>query len=160
MIISLIAAMTLDRVIGRENAMQWHLSSDLAWFKRHTFNKPVIMGRKTFISIGKPLSDRVNIVLSRNPLNELDVVWAATSLQALETAKKAEEVMVIGGAEVYHTFFAQASRLYLTHVDAKIDGDTWFPDYEPNDWRFIFNGSHDADENNTHKHCFEILERR
>lgn len=161
MIISLIAALTVDRVIGMENAMPWHLSADLAWFKCNTLNKPVIMGRRTFESIGKPLPSRNNIVLiNRLGENNIDVICVSTTEQALTAAGLVEEVMVIGGGKVYESFLPQAKRLYLTHIDAEVDGDTWFPDYESNEWQSIFNEFHDVDEKNTYRYCFEILERR
>ncbi|WMQ74392.1 MAG: Dihydrofolate reductase [Sodalis sp.] len=160
MIISLIAALTVDRVIGMGNAMPWHLSADLAWFKRNTLDKPIIMGRRTFESIGKALPRRHNIVLSSHPGGNDVVTWVSTPAQALAAAGTVAEVMVIGGGEVYEIFLPQAGRLYLTHVDAEVDGDTWFPDYELDEWQSTFSEFHDDDEKNTHSYCFEILERR
>ena len=160
MIISLIAALAVDRVIGLENAMPWHLPADLAWFKRNTLNKPVVMGRKTFESLGQPLSGRRNIVLSRRPGNDGRVIWVGTVAEALAAAGDAEELMVIGGGNVYQQFLPRAQRLYLTHIDAEIDGDTYFPDYEPDQWQSTFSEFHDADDKNSHSFCFEILERR
>ncbi|WP_016601162.1 type 3 dihydrofolate reductase, partial [Yersinia pestis] len=104
MIISLIAALAADRVIGMENAMPWHLPADLAWFKRNTLNKPVIMGRKTFESIGRPLPGRLNIVISSQPGTDERVTWAASIEEALAFAGNAEEVMVMGGGRVYKQF--------------------------------------------------------
>jgi dihydrofolate reductase len=160
MIISLIAALAADRVIGMENAMPWHLPADLAWFKRNTLNKPVIMGRKTFESIGRPLPGRHNIVLSNQPGSEADVTWVTSLDEALVAAGPVEEVMVMGGGQVYSQFLPCANRLYLTHIDAEIEGDTHFPDYEPDEWETSFSEFHDADELNSHGYCFEILERR
>ncbi|AIN47482.1 type 3 dihydrofolate reductase [Candidatus Palibaumannia cicadellinicola] len=162
MIISLIAALTTDRIIGIQNTMPWYLSDDLTWFQYHTRNKPVIMGRKTFESINKPLSGRLNIVLSRSLIKALEIgmIWVNNPLQALTAAGDVAEVMVIGGAQVYHIFLAQATRLYLTHIDLKVEGDTWFPHYQPDDWRITFSEFHEAKENNSPSYCFEILERR
>ena len=160
MIISLIAALAADRVIGMENAMPWHLPADLAWFKRNTLNKPVIMGRKTFESIGRPLPGRHNIVLSSQPGHEADVTWVTSLDEALVAAGPVEEVMVMGGGRVYSQFLSRANRLYLTHIDAEVEGDTHFPDYEPDEWETSFSEFHDADELNSHGYCFEILERR
>ncbi|UVK77804.1 MAG: dihydrofolate reductase [Sodalis sp. Fse] len=159
MIISLIAALAIGRVIGKDNAMPWHLSADLAWFKRHTINKPVIMGRKTFVSIHKPLPSRLNIVLSRDPIHDPGVIWVTTVAQALAVAGDLEEVMVIGGSKVYNYFFAMASRLYLTHIDIEVDGDTWFPDYKTDEWCSTFSEFYGADDKNAYSYCFEILER-
>ena len=160
MIISLIAAMAADRVIGMENAMPWHLPADLAWFKRNTLNKPVIMGRKTFESIGRPLPGRLNIVISSQPGSHDGVTWVTSPEEALSAAGNAEEVMVMGGGRVYEQFLPKANRLYLTHIDAEVEGDTHFPDYEPDDWESTFSEFHDADEQNSHGYCFEILDRR
>lgn len=160
MVISLIAALAVDRVIGMENAMPWHLPADLAWFKRQTLNKPIIMGRNTFRSIGQPLPGRKNIVVSRHPGDDERVTWVATLEAALEAAAGAEEVMVIGGGSIYQQMLPRASRLYLTHIDAEVEGDTHFPEYEPDAWSSVFSEFHDADEENSHSYCFEILERR
>ncbi|ANI30890.1 dihydrofolate reductase [Yersinia entomophaga] len=160
MIISLIAALAADRVIGMENAMPWHLPADLAWFKRNTLNKPVIMGRKTFESIGRPLPGRLNIVISSQSGTDSRVSWATSIDEALALAGDVEEVMVMGGGRVYSQFLDRAHRLYLTHIDAEVGGDTHFPDYEPDEWESSFSEFHDADEANSHSYCFEILERR
>lgn len=160
MIISLIAALATDRVIGMENAMPWHLPGDLAWFKRNTLNKPVIMGRKTFESIGRPLPGRLNIVISSKPGEHEGVTWVTSVDAALAAADGVEEVMVMGGGRVYEQFLPKANRLYLTHIDAEVEGDTHFPDYEPDDWESTFSEFHDADEQNSHGYCFEILDRR
>ncbi|MBU9812442.1 type 3 dihydrofolate reductase [Rahnella sp. C60] len=160
MIISLIAALATDRVIGMENAMPWHLPGDLAWFKRNTLNKPVIMGRKTFESIGRPLPGRLNIVISSKPGEHEGVTWVTSVEAALAAAGDVEEVMVMGGGRVYEQLLPKANRLYLTHIDAEVEGDTHFPDYEPDDWESTFSEFHDADEQNSHGYCFEILDRR
>ncbi|MGG8472595.1 type 3 dihydrofolate reductase [Rahnella sp. PAMC25617] len=160
MIISLIAALATDRVIGMENAMPWHLPGDLAWFKRNTLNKPVIMGRKTFESIGHPLPGRLNIVISSKPGEHEGVTWVTSLDAALAAAGDVEEVMVMGGGRVYEQLLPKANRLYLTHIDAEVEGDTHFPDYEPDDWESTFSEFHDADEQNSHGYCFEILDRR
>ncbi|WP_431225619.1 type 3 dihydrofolate reductase [Serratia sp. L9] len=158
--ISLIAALAADRVIGMENAMPWHLPADLAWFKRNTLNKPVIMGRKTFESIGRPLPGRHNIVLSSQPGTEAGVSWVTSLEDALAVAGDAEEIMVMGGGRIYNQFLPKANRLYLTHIDAEVEGDTYFPDYEPDEWETSFSEFHDADALNSHSYCFEVLERR
>lgn len=160
MIISLIAALSADRVIGMENAMPWHLPADLAWFKRNTLEKPVVMGRKTYESIGRPLPGRHNIVLSHQAGRDERVTWVTTPVAALAAAGDAPEVMIIGGGSIYGQFLAQATRLYLTHVDVEVVGDTYFPDYVVDDWQTCFSEFHDADHANSHAYCFEILTRR
>lgn len=160
MVISLIAALAVDRVIGMENTMPWHLPADLAWFKRNTLNKPIIMGRTTFQSIGQPLPGRHNIVVSHNAGNDARVNWAATLDEALKATGDVDEVMIIGGGSIYRQLLPRAQRLYLTHIDAEVEGDTHFPEYEPDEWSSVFSEFHDADEKNSHSYCFEILERR
>jgi len=158
--ISLIAALAADRIIGMENAMPWDLPADLAWFKRNTLKKPVIMGRLTFESIGRPLPGRLNIVVSSKPGTTEGVTWVTSLDEAIQAAGDAEEIMVIGGGHVYEQMLKRADRLYLTHIDAEVEGDTQFPDYEPDEWQSTFSEFHDADEQNSHSYCFEILDRR
>ncbi|ARU95181.1 type 3 dihydrofolate reductase [Tatumella citrea] len=158
--ISLIAAMAADRIIGMDNAMPWSLPADLAWFKKHTLNKPVIMGRRTFESIGRPLPGRLNIVISRTPGETAGVTRATSLEEALQLAGEASEIMIIGGGKIYAQMLEKADRLYLTHIDAEVEGDTQFPDYNPDQWHSVFSEFHDADSNNTHSFCFEILDRR
>ncbi len=160
MIISMIAALANDRVIGMENAMPWQLPADLAWFKRNTLNKPVIMGRLTWESIGRPLPGRHNIVVSRQKGHATGVTWVNSLDDAISAAGEVDEVMVIGGGRLYAQMLQRADRLYLTHIDADVAGDTHFPDYEPNEWQSTFSEFHDADEQNSHSYCFEILDRR
>ncbi|MGB9097513.1 type 3 dihydrofolate reductase [Erwinia sp.] len=160
MMISLIAAMAADRVIGMDNAMPWHLPADLAWFKRQTLDKPVIMGRRTWESIGRPLPGRLNIVISSQPGEAEGVTWVTSIDEALQAAGEVEEVMVIGGGRIYEQLLPRADRLYLTHIDAEVVGDTTFPDFEPEEWQSTFSEFHDADEKNSHSFCFEILQRR
>lgn len=158
--ISLIAALATDNVIGWKNNMPWHLPADLAWFKRNTLNKPVIMGRKTYESIGRPLPERHNIVISRSTGNDKRVTWVQSLNDAIKAAGEVEEVMVIGGGDIYSQFLPKAKRLYLTHIDVEVEGDTHFPDYKNKNWKILFSECHDEDESNSHSYCFEILERR
>lgn len=159
MIISLIAAMAEGRIIGKDNQMPWHLPADLAWFKKNTLNKPIIMGRKTYESIGRPLPGRHNIVLSRQAGNDERVTWVTSAEQALAALGETEEVMIIGGGNIYRQFLPQANRLYITHIEANLDGDTAFPDYSPEQWHTVFSESHNKDEKNQYDYRFEILER-
>jgi dihydrofolate reductase len=159
MIISLIAALAAGRVIGMENSMPWHLPADLAWFKRNTLNKPVIMGRKTFESIGYQLPGRHSIVLSSRSGSESGVTWVSSLDDALAATGNVEEIMVMGGGRIYSQFLARANRMYLTHIDVEVCGDTHFPDYKSYGWETSFSELHDTDELNSHSYCFEILER-
>ena len=158
--ISLIAALAVDSRYRHGNAMPWNLPADLAWFKRNTLNKPVIMGRHTWESIGRPLPGRKNIILSSQPGTDDRVTWVKSVDEAIAACGDVPEIMVIGGGRVYEQFLPKAQKLYLTHIDAEVEGDTHFPDYEPDDWESVFSEFHDADAQNSHSYCFEILERR
>ena len=140
--------------------MPWNLPADLAWFKRTTLNKPVVMGRLTWESIGRPLPGRKNIVISSQPGTDDRVEWVKSVDEAIAACGNAEEIMVIGGGRVYEQFLPKAQKLYLTHIDAEVEGDTHFPDYDPDEWESEFSEFHDADAQNSHSYCFEILERR
>ena len=150
MIISLIAAMDKNRLIGRENGLPWHLPADFKHFKEVTMAKPVIMGRKTFESIGKPLPGRENIVISRSGFDAEGIVVVDTIDKALQAANGAEEAMVIGGASFYEQMIDRADRLYLTHVDAECEGDAWFPDFDVSEWNIVSEQKHNADEKNNY----------
>jgi dihydrofolate reductase len=135
-LVSLVAALARNRVIGAGNRLPWHLPEDLRRFKRLTMGAPVIMGRKTHESIGKALPGRRNIVVTRQPDARFAGCEVAGSLDAaLALAGDVPEVFVIGGAELYRLALPRADRLYLTLIDADYDGDTFFPDFDPADWR-------------------------
>jgi dihydrofolate reductase len=158
--VSAIAAMSENRVIGRDGALPWHIPEDLKYFKRMTLGKPVIMGRKTFESIGsKPLPKRPNIVISRSRLRAEGIVWAATVADALTLAKKEaqatgqDEVMIVGGAQIYREAMPMTDRLYLTVIHRTIEGDAYFPDFDQSEWREI------ARENHT-EFSFVTMERK
>ena len=137
MIISLIAALDKNRLIGADNGMPWHLPADFKHFKEITMGKPVVMGRKTFESIGKPLPGRQNIVISRNGFSA-DGITSVNSIDAaLHSVGDIEEVMIIGGANIYHQMIDKADRMYLTHVDAECKGDAWFPEIEASSWNIV-----------------------
>lgn len=158
--LSMIAAMTPERVIGKDGTMPWHMPADLAWFRRNTLHKPVIMGRKTWYSIGKALPKRRNIVISRDQALQLpDTEVVHTPEAALARVSDVPEVVVIGGAQIYRAFLAHTDRLYLTLIHADIAGDTWFPDYNPASWRELARTNYAADEKNAHPYSFIVLER-
>ncbi len=159
MIISMIAAMAKNRVIGKENQMPWHLPADFAWFKRCTLGKPIIMGRKTFESIGKALPGRQNIVITRNSQFCATGVEVADSLEnALALADQADEVMIIGGGSIYQSSLPMASRLYLTYIQADIEGDTCFPEFGI-EWYETYREEYPQDEKNAYDMSFVILEQ-
>ncbi|CAE6879444.1 Key enzyme in folate metabolism. Catalyzes an essential reaction for de novo glycine and purine synthesis [Vibrio sp. B1REV9] len=159
MIISMIAAMADNRIIGKDNQMPWHLPADFAWFKRCTMGKPVVMGRKTYDSIGRPLPGRLNIVISRDASLSIEGVTTVTSIeQALEVAGLVEEVMIIGGGAIYAACLPMANKLYVTHIEAEVEGDTQFPRWS-NDFKETYSETYQADEKNAYNMRFTILEK-
>ena len=158
--LSLIVAMAKNRVIGSNNQMPWHLPADFAYFKKVTLGHPVIMGRKTFESIGRPLPGRRNIVVSRNPAFRAQGVDVMTSLDAAIKACQNTEAFVIGGATLYAEALPHADQLFITEVDASPNGDTLFPSLDKNLWREITRERRKADENNIHAMQFVVLERK
>jgi dihydrofolate reductase len=161
--ISIIAAVAENGVIGHNNALPWHLPDDLKRFKQLTLGKPVIMGRKTWESIGKALPGRLNLVITRQPDYAAVGAQTAPTLEAAlqhAAAMGATDVFVIGGAELYRSALPMATRLYLTHVEASPGGDTFFPDYHPSEWRVAGLERHPADERHAFPFRFEVLERR
>lgn len=160
-IVTLVVATAVGGVIGRDNRMPWHLPADLAHFKRVTIGKPIVMGRKTFASIGRALPGRRNVVITRDRAFHAEGVIAAHSLdEALAACGDAPEVMVIGGGEVYAAALPHARRIHRTEVHADVDGDTRFPTLDPSQWHEIARESRPADERNAHAVSFVTLERR
>lgn len=158
--LSLIAAMAHQRVIGCNGAMPWHLPADLAWFKRNTLGKPIIMGRKTWDSIGRALPGRRNIVISRDvAFQPVGAERVNSPEAALDSVTDAPEIMVVGGAQIYQHFLMVADRLYLTLIDADFTGDTFFPDYNQHQWRTLEQANYPADAKNPYSYSFLILER-
>ena len=157
--LSLIVAVAKNRVIGNKNEMPWHLPADFAYFKKITIGHPIIMGRKTFESIGRPLPGRRNIVVSRNPVFRADGVEVVASLELAINACHREDAFVIGGATLYAEALPRVDRVYLTEVDAAPDGDTLFPVLDKNQWREIARERREADEKNIHAMEFVVLEK-
>lgn len=153
----MIAAMAKNRVIGRDNKMPWHLPDDLKFFKAKTLGKPVIMGRKTFESLGcRPLPNRPNIVISRNPEYGAQGVQVFASVDdALATVSGCEEVIIMGGGQLYEQMLPRADRLYLTLIDAELEGDTLFPDWTRLQWKRVETVSHPMDDK--HAYAFEFI---
>ena len=155
MIISIIAAMDQNRLIGSDNGLPWHLPADFKHFKEITLGKPVLMGRKTFESIGRPLPGRKNIVISRSGFRSDGVEVVNTIDAGLALVADVEEVMIIGGATIYEQTISRAKKLYITHVEAKFVGDTWFPEISESDWTVIDQKSFEADDKNNYS--FKII---
>lgn len=161
MIVSLIAAMARNRVVGIENRLPWHLPADLQHFKRITLGKPVVMGRLTYASIGRPLPGRQNIVISRQAdFSAPGITVVNSPAAAIAAAGDVAELMVIGGAQIYQHFLPLAQRIYLTEVDTDAIGDAWFPVLDDAEWMESAAERRPADENNPFACRFVTLERR
>jgi len=156
MTISIIVAMTNNRVIGKDNEMPWHLSDDLKNFKKLTLGKTVIMGRLTYDSIGKPLPNRRNIVLSRS-LKDKKVNVLSNVEEALEVTSAEEEVFIIGGQDIYSQTIRKATKLYITMIDSEIEGDKFFPNIDFSDWKIIDSLSYSKSECNSHDFTAQVF---
>lgn len=163
MIVSAIAAMAKNRVIGKDNRIPWYLSSDLKYFKRKTLHHHIIMGRKSFQSIGQPLPKRTNIVVTRDPFFVASNVLVARSIQEALTIADSngeEEVFIIGGGQIYEQSMTYWDRLYLTVVDAEVEGDVYFPELKEEEWTLVSEEKYQADEKNDYDFRFLVYERR
>lgn len=159
--ISVIVAASTNNVIGDRGSLPWRLRDDLQHFRQLTLGKPVVMGRRTWESIGRPLPGRRNIVLTRQPGLVATGGHAVTSpADALALATPADEIMIIGGSEIYALFMPQAARIYLTRVHATVDGDACFPPLDDKLWRLVDSEAHDADDENQYAFEFNTYERR
>ena len=157
--LSMIAAMAQDRIIGKDNTMPWHLPADFVWFKRHTMHKPIIMGRKTFDSIGRALPNRRNIVITRDSSWQHANVEVVNSIDAaLSLVANESEAMVIGGGSIYQACLPLAECLYLTFINAQVKGDTTFPEWGEG-WQQVLAEHYTKDDNNAHDMEFVVLER-
>ncbi|AMO25830.1 dihydrofolate reductase [Bacillus phage Thurquoise] len=158
--ISLIAAIGKNNEIGLDNELLWRCKEDFDWFKKQTYNKPVVMGRKTYESIGKPLPHRINIVLSRDEsYDPHESVLVLPSVAAVfSELKKYREVMIIGGANVYKQFMPFANRLYLTELDKEFEADSFFPSFVKGDYRECFKS--DGTENVGFKYEFKVYRKK
>lgn len=159
MIISIVAAVSKNGVIGTNCRLPWYLSADLSYFKNLTLDKTVIMGRKTYESIGHPLPQRTNIIISSNPNYSIPGCQIYTSLHEALDKVQAEEIMIIGGGNLYAQALPIAAMLYLTFVDTVCDGDVFFPEINAKEWKEISRKDNLADENNPHNYSFVTLTR-
>ncbi|GAA0543071.1 type 3 dihydrofolate reductase [Chitinophaga japonensis] len=164
MIVSIIVAASENNVIGRDNQLPWHLPADLKYFKQTTLGKPIIMGRKTFESLGKPLPGRPNIVVTRQPGYARDGIIVTPSLRAAITAAGTfgtEEIFVTGGAEIFKQAIPLlVQRIYLTRIHAVVEGDTFFPVFDKVQWELVSSEEHPADEKHEYAFTFEVYERK
>ncbi|MAL77587.1 MAG: dihydrofolate reductase [Sneathiella sp.] len=166
-LLSAIVAVSENHVIGRKNALPWRLSNDLKWFKKTTMGKPMIMGRKTFDSLPGLLPGRPHIVITRQPgyapegaivVHSLDAAIARARIEAANAEQ--DEVMIIGGAEIYRQSLDRLDRIYLTEVHAALEGDAFLPDFGSEDWTETFREFHEKSDKNEFDHSFVILERQ
>jgi dihydrofolate reductase len=160
MIVALIVAYDRNRGIGKNNKLPWHLPAELAHFKRTTMGKPIVMGRRTFDSIGRPLPGRRNVVISRAPLGIPGVESFRSLDEALQACAKEPEVMVIGGAQLFAWAMPLAERIWATEIDADYDVDTWFPRLDETAWREVSREHRAADARTPHAMDFVVYERR
>lgn len=162
MLISLIVAAATNNAIGKDGQLPWHLPNDMKHFKNVTWGMPVVMGRKTYESLGKALPGRKNIVISRQPGWKAEgAVVVKTMDDAMFVAREtdAKEVMVIGGGEIYRQMFDRAQRIYMTRVEAEPEADTFFPVIDPAQWYLVSQKNHEADEKNAYNYSFQVWER-
>lgn len=153
--ISMIVAMADNRAIGKDNQLLWHLPDDFKHFKAVTMAKPILMGRKTYQSIGKPLPGRQNIVISKDQTFAANGVAVVNSIEAaLDEVETDGEVMVIGGASFYQQMLPLAEKLYVTHVHQSFDADTFFPEIDAEQWRVVDRVEHAADEKHAYRFTF------
>jgi len=158
--IAFVVARDRHGVIGKDGRLPWRLPDDMRHVRDLTVGKPLIMGRRTFESIGRPLPNRVSIVLTRDPDFHCDgCLVARTTAEALALAGDAPEVIVFGGAGVFRDFLPRADRIYLTEVDTEAEGDTFFPSLDPKEWRELERKAHPADARHPFAFTFVLLER-
>ncbi|MEO6079334.1 MAG: dihydrofolate reductase [Steroidobacteraceae bacterium] len=157
-LVAVVAASDND-VIGRDNALPWYQPADLAFFKRVTMGKPILMGRRTYDSIGKPLPGRLNIVLSRAGFTAPGVAVARTLDEACELAAGAPELMVIGGAMIFDLAMPRMDHIHLTRVHCIVEGDVFLPALQPGEWQEVSRKEHPADERNVYAMSFIELAR-
>lgn len=158
--ISLIVAMAENRVIGKDNALPWRLPADLQHFRRLTTGHPIIMGRRSYESIGRPLPERTNIVVTRRTDYAAPGCVVADSIDAaISRAEGAKEIFVIGGADIYSQTLRFADRIYLTLVHAQVEGDARFPEFDNALWREASHERHEADVKNPYAYSFITLDR-
>ena len=162
MFLSLLVAADENNVIGKDNKLPWHLPNDLKYFKNLTWGMPILMGRKTFDSIGKALPGRKSIVITRNKDWAHENVEVVLSIEEAISSAKADdinEIFVIGGAEIFSSSFDKADRIYLTRIHHQFDGDVYFPELQVDDWALVQNKFCHADDKNAYSHTFQVWNR-
>ena len=157
---SIIVAVSENNVIGNDNKLIWHLPADLAYFKKVTMSKTIVMGRKTFESIGRPLPGRKNVVITRSHQFSHENVTVLQNPQSLLVQKTAEELVIIGGAEIYRIFLPLADKIYFTRVHHNFQGDAFFPEINRDEWIKKSEEFHSRDEKNAYDYSFIVYERK
>ena len=163
MIKSIMVARSDNRVIGKDNDLVWHMPADLKYFKETTQGHYVMMGRKTYESVDKPLPGRLNIIITRQPDYSRECCITVHSLEeafALGKKNGQREVFVLGGSEIYQLAMGQVDRIYLTEIKAEFEGDAYFPEIDQSKWKEVKREEHEPDEQNPHPYAFVVLERR
>jgi len=164
LVISLVVAAAENNAIGKNNQLLWHLPRDMKFFKNITWAMPVVMGRKTYESMGgEPLSGRKNIIITRQAEWKRDAVFTVSSLDAaILLAEKMDykELFVIGGGEIYRQAFHRADKIYMTRVHAELEGDTFFPAIDESEWKRVSNADNPADEKHAYAYSFQLWERK
>jgi dihydrofolate reductase len=159
--LAIIVATDEQGLIGKDNDLPWKLSADLQYFRKVTMGKPIIMGRRTHESIGRPLPGRQNIIITSDKAYQAEGCTVINSMsQAIEACENAQEVMIMGGASLYQQWLPTADKIYLTQVHALLEGDTWFPDWNKAQWHEVSKEAHPADEKNEYPYSFIVYERK
>ncbi|WP_146904725.1 dihydrofolate reductase [Adhaeribacter aerolatus] len=160
--IASIFAMSENRVIGKDNKLPWHLPADLKFFKATTLHHPILMGRKTYESIGKPLPQRTSVIITHQPDYQVPGALVVNSLtEGIKTAQAIHpDIFIIGGAEILKEAFPLIDTMYLTHIHATFDGDVFYPDYNEQEWQEVWREDHEPDEKNKYPYSFLKLKRR
>jgi dihydrofolate reductase len=159
--VSIIAAVATNGVIGRANGLPWHLAGDLKWFKALTLGHHMIMGRRTFDSVGKPLPGRTTVVITHDAsYSPPGVIVTPTIEQAFEIAAADDEPFICGGAEIYRQTLHRATRMYITRVHAEVEGDTFFPEFDDvNEWKLVDREDFESDDKNDYAYSFLTYDR-
>ena len=161
MTLALIVATDEAGLIGKDNDLPWRLSADLQYFRRITMGKPIIMGRKTHESIGRPLPGRDNIIITSDKQYQAeDCIVTYSVAETLQACQDAEEVMIMGGSSLYEQCLHMVDIIYLTQVHATLAGDTWFPEWNKDEWRCVSEEKHSADDNNEYPYSFMVYQRK
>ena len=162
MTISAIVAISKNRAIGKDNQIPWYLPADLKYFKKKTSGHHLLMGRKSFLSIGRPLPNRINMVLTRDPFFVASGITTVHSIEeGIQLAKEAgeEELFIIGGGEIYRQCLPLTEKIYLTEVDVEVDGDTFFPELPEDEWALMSQDPQSPDEKNKFSYNFKVYRR-